>query len=113
VITLRVADPAQALRFYRDVLGFPGALESTEGARVTLPGLVLALVRDGRLDSLHGPGAGRHRMGVGVEIHVPVPDAAEIARKVRERGGFLAVEEPGRVSVRDADGYVLTFETGV
>jgi catechol 2,3-dioxygenase-like lactoylglutathione lyase family enzyme len=113
VITLRVADPAQALRFYRDVLGFSATLESTEGARVSLPGLVLALVRDRKLDALHGPGAARHRPGVGVEIHVPVPDAAEVARKVRERGGFVVAEEPGCVSVRDADGYVLTFETGV
>ena len=30
-----------------------------------------------------------------------------------QRGGFLVADEPGRVSVRDADGYVLTFETGV
>ena len=113
MITLRVADPTQAVRFYRDVLGFPATIESAVGARVTLPGLVIGLVRDRKLDLLHGPGAARHRPGVGVEIHVPVPDAAEIARKVRERGGFLVAEEPGRVSVRDADGYVLTFETEV
>jgi catechol 2,3-dioxygenase-like lactoylglutathione lyase family enzyme len=113
VITLRVADPTQSLRFYRDVLGFPATVLGAESARVTLPGLVLELVRDRRLDELHGAGAGRHRPGVGVEIHVPVPDAAEVARKVRERGGFLASESEGRVSVRDADGYVLTFETEV
>jgi catechol 2,3-dioxygenase-like lactoylglutathione lyase family enzyme len=113
VITLRVADPTQAIRFYRDVLGFPVSLLGAEVAHVTLPGLLLALVKDARLDLLHGPGAGRHRPGVGVEIHVPVADAAEIADRIRSRGGFLVAEEPGRVTARDADGYVFTFETGV
>jgi catechol 2,3-dioxygenase-like lactoylglutathione lyase family enzyme len=113
VITLRVRDPAEAVRFYRDVLGFPSTLIGAESAQVTLPGLVLALVRDQNLDVLHGPGAGRHRPGVGVEIHVPVADAAEFAEKVRSRGGFLVKQEPGRVSARDLDGYVLTFESGV
>lgn len=113
MITLRVADPSQAIRFYRDVLGFPATLLGAEEARVTLPGLILGLVRDRRLDILHGPGASRHRPGVGVEIHVPVPDAAEIAKSIRARGGFLVSEEPGRASARDMDGYVLTFETSV
>jgi catechol 2,3-dioxygenase-like lactoylglutathione lyase family enzyme len=113
VITLRVKDPAQALRFYRDVVGLPAALLSPDLAHVTLPGLLLALAREENLDRLHGPGAGRHRPGVGVEIHVPVKDAAEIADRVRSRGGFLVSEEPGRVTARDMDGYVLTFETSV
>jgi len=113
VITLRVADPSQAIRFYRDVLGFQVALLSAAEARVTLPGVVLTLVLDQRLDELHGSGAARHRPGVGVEIHVPVADAAEIAGRVRSRGGFLVSEAPGRVTARDMDGYVLTFESGV
>jgi catechol 2,3-dioxygenase-like lactoylglutathione lyase family enzyme len=113
VITLRVQDPAQAIRFYRDVVGFPATLLGPELAHVTLPGLLLALVRDEKLDLLHGGGAARHRPGVGVEIHVPVPDAAEIAERVRSRGGFLVGEAPGRVSARDMDGYVITFETSV
>ena len=50
---------------------------------------------------------------MGVEIHVPVEDAAGIAARIRLRGGFLVLEEPGRVTARDMDGYVLTFETGV
>jgi catechol 2,3-dioxygenase-like lactoylglutathione lyase family enzyme len=113
MITLRVQDPAQALRFYRDVLGFPARLLGADEAHVTLPGLMIALVRDGRLDALHGAGASRHRPGVGVEIHVPVADAAEMARAIRTRGGFLVGEEPGRASARDMDGYVLTFESSV
>lgn len=113
MITLRVADPAQALRFYRDVLGFEGTVLGAQSARVSLPGLLLELVRDERLDALHGAGAGRHRRGVGVEIHVPVDDASKVAAAVRSRGGFLVAEEPGRVSARDHDGYVITFETGV
>jgi catechol 2,3-dioxygenase-like lactoylglutathione lyase family enzyme len=113
VITLRVQDPAQALRFYRDVLGFETRLLGPDLAHVTAPGLLLALVRDGRLDALHGAGAGRHRPGVGVEIHVPVDDAAATAQAIRTRGGFLVSEEHGRVSARDMDGYVLTFESSV
>jgi catechol 2,3-dioxygenase-like lactoylglutathione lyase family enzyme len=113
VITLRVKDPGQALRFYRDVLGFPARLLGPHAAEVTAPGLTLALVSDSRLDALHGPGASRHRPGVGVEIHVPVQDAAAIAGRIRSGGGFLVGEEPGRVSARDLDGYVLTFETMV
>lgn len=113
MITLRVADPPQAVRFYRDVLGFAVTLLGAEEARVTLPGQVLALVKDGRLDSLHGAGASRHRAGVGVEIHVNVDDAADLAARIRARGGFLVSEAPGRVTARDMDGYVLTFETGV
>ena len=113
MITFRVADPTQAIRFYRDVLGFPVTLVGAEEARVTLPGQILTLVKDRRLDQLHGAGASRHRPGVGVEIHVPVEDAAGIAARIRLRGGFLVLEEPGRVTARDMDGYVLTFETGV
>ena len=113
MITLRVADPTQSIRFYRDVLGFPANLLSADLAHITLPGLLLALVKDTKLDLVHGPGASRHRPGVGVEIHVPVSDASEIAGEIGARGGFLAVEEPGRVTARDADGYALTFETGV
>jgi catechol 2,3-dioxygenase-like lactoylglutathione lyase family enzyme len=113
VITLRVKDPAQALRFYRDVIGLPSRLVSADLAHVTLPGGILALVRDERLDALHGAGAARHRPGVGVEIHVPVEDAAAVARRIRSRGGFLVAEEPGRASARDMDGYLLTFESGV
>ena len=113
MITLRVQDPAQALRFYRDVLGFEGRLLAADLAHVNLPGILLALVRDARLDVLHGPGAGRHRPGVGVEIHVPVSDAALTAEKIRSRGGFLVSEEAGRVSARDMDGYVVTFESSV
>jgi catechol 2,3-dioxygenase-like lactoylglutathione lyase family enzyme len=113
VITLRVADPTQAVRFYRDVLGFGVTLLGAEEARVTLPGNVLALVKDAKLDQLHGAGASRHRPGVGVEIHVPVDDSEEIAARIRARGGFLVAEGPGRVTARDMDGYVLTFETGV
>jgi catechol 2,3-dioxygenase-like lactoylglutathione lyase family enzyme len=113
VITLRVADPTQAIRFYRDVLGFPVTVIGAEEARVTLPGQLLTLVKDKRLDQLHGSGASRHRPGVGVEIHVPVLDAAAVAARIRARGGFLVTEESGRVTARDMDGYVLTFETGV
>jgi hypothetical protein len=108
-----VKDPAQALRFYRDVAGFATSLAGPDLAQVVVPGGVIALVRDQKLDTLHGAGASRHRPGVGVEIHVPVADAAEIAARIRARGGFLVCEEPGRVSARDMDGYVLTFETSV
>jgi catechol 2,3-dioxygenase-like lactoylglutathione lyase family enzyme len=113
VITLRVKDPSQALRFYRDALGFDARLTDSAAAEVMLPGVVLRLLRDAELDALHGAGAGRHRPGVGVEIHVPVPDASAVAARVRSRGGFLVREEPGRVTTRDMDGYVITFETMV
>jgi catechol 2,3-dioxygenase-like lactoylglutathione lyase family enzyme len=113
MITLRVKDPAQAIRFYRDVAGLSVTLTSPDLAHVHAPGLVLALVRDDRLDALHGAGASRHRPGVGVEIHVPVDDPAKIAEQIRTRGGFLVEEAPLRTSARDMDGYLITFESGV
>jgi catechol 2,3-dioxygenase-like lactoylglutathione lyase family enzyme len=111
-VTLRVKDPAQASRFYGGVLGFDVLVFDADRARAELPGLAVDLVRDDRaeLERLHGAAAVRHRPGVGVEIHVTVPDPAAIAERVRTRGGFLVSASDAAATVRDGDGYVLTFQ---
>ena len=112
-VTLRVREPTQAARFYRDVLGFQVVIVEATHVQVVLPGLALQLIHDDRLDALHGAGAGRHRPGVGVELHVAVESPAEIAERVRSRGGFLVAETDDAVSVRDGDGYLITFDRAV
>ncbi len=113
MITLRVKDPSQSARFYRDVLGFQVEIADQSLAHVVLPQGILRLVHDDRMDELHGPGSGRHRLGVGVEIHVSTPSPAEVAERIRTRGGFLVRESEDSVTARDGDGYVVTFERAV
>ncbi|MEY2742645.1 MAG: hypothetical protein RIS21_1013 [Planctomycetota bacterium] len=108
-VVLRVRDPSEALKFFRDVLGYPGESESLLAASVELPGCRLALVRDDDLDALHGAGARRNRVGVGVEFKIVVDDPREVAERIRSRGGFLVEATEGRTVARDMDGYVWTF----
>lgn len=108
-VVLRVRDPAEALKFFRDVLGFPGEAASLLEAHAEIPGCRLTLVRDDDLDALHGAGARRNRVGVGVEFRIVVDDPREIAERVKSRGGFLVEATEGRTVARDMDGYVWTF----
>lgn len=110
--TLRVKDPAQAVRFYGQVLGFDVLVFDDRRARVELPGLDLLLLREDREQSekVFGAGAARHRPGVGVELRLVVDDPATFAERVSSRGGFLVSRSADAVTVRDGDGYVLTFE---
>lgn len=110
-LVLRVKDPEQSTRFYGGVLGCDVMVFDAGRARAELPGLTLDLVRTAAEDveRLHGAGAGRHRPGVGVEILVETADPPSIAERVRSRGGFLVAAGPTATSVRDADGYLITF----
>jgi catechol 2,3-dioxygenase-like lactoylglutathione lyase family enzyme len=111
---LRVKDPTQAVRFYGQVLGFDVLVFDDARARVELPGLELILVREDRAatEAVFGAGAAKHRPGVGVEIRVTVADPPAYAARVAERGGFLVAKAPDATTVRDGDGYVITFEKG-
>lgn len=108
-VVLRAREPVESLKFYVDVLGFPGQAESLTEAHVQMPGLNLLLIRDPNLEATFGSGAERHRVGVGMELRFDVDDPAAIAGRVRERGGFLVRSSEAEAVVRDADGYVLTF----
>jgi catechol 2,3-dioxygenase-like lactoylglutathione lyase family enzyme len=115
LVVLRVKEPTQASRFYGDVLGFDVVVFDDARVRVDLPGVALELIREERAasDALFGPGASRHRPGVGVELRLVVANPAALAERVRTRGGFLVSETPTSVTVRDGDGYVATFATTV
>ena len=108
-VALRVKEHVEALKFFVDVLGFTGRSENFLEAPAELPGISLLLFRDDQLEALHGPGASRHRVGVGVEFRIHVENPTELATRVRERGGFLVRAHEGEVTVRDGDGYVFTF----
>lgn len=110
-LTFRVKDPAQSVRFYGAVLGCDTMVFDDARARAELPGVTLDLVRFDRdeLDAVHGPGAHKHRPGVGVEVFCATPDPEAVAERVRTRGGFLVRASADSVTVRDGDGYALTF----
>lgn len=111
-VILRVREPSQAVRFYGDVLGFDVLTLGADRAQADLPGVVVELVRDGALETLHGAGAARHRSGVGVELRLAVADPVALAERVRTRGGFLVSATADATTVRDGDGYVWTFVRG-
>jgi catechol 2,3-dioxygenase-like lactoylglutathione lyase family enzyme len=101
-IALAVQDPAESLRFYRDIVGVTGPIREEDYGFVVLTGSVSFTLFRGRPPTSTGE----------FHIGVSLPDAEAVRRRRQElsASGVAELEwceEPGYVSIKiaDPDGY--------
>lgn len=117
-VLLYVKDVSASLNFYRDSLGFQGAmLEGCVVAQLDVGGSAVILHTDKNLDPGYLPAPGQRGRGVIVEFEVPDVDA--YCQSLKSKGVKISMEPVSQpwglrqMYLYDPDGYNLAFSQRV